>query len=79
MEKLKVFVSDDSTTVRERLVTMALDLPDVDVVGQAQDAPGTLKAIRQTRPDVVILDIRMPGAVESGKIRTGQGRAPRCV
>lgn len=61
MDKLKVFVSDDSATVRERLVTMALDLPEVDVVGQAQDAPGTLESIRQTRPDVVILDIRMPG------------------
>lgn len=58
---LKVFISDDSATVRERLVTMALDLPEVDVVGQAQDAPGTLDALRQVRPDVVILDIRMPG------------------
>jgi DNA-binding NarL/FixJ family response regulator len=61
MDKLKVFICDDSSTVRERLVTMALDLPEVDVVGQAQDAPGSLDAIRQTRPDVVILDIRMPG------------------
>lgn len=61
MDKLKVFISDDSATVREHLVTMALDLPDVDVVGQAEDAPGSLDAIRQTRADVVILDIRMPG------------------
>jgi DNA-binding NarL/FixJ family response regulator len=61
MDKLKVFISDDSTTVRERLVTMALDLPEVDVVGQAEDAPASLDAIRQTQPDVVILDIRMPG------------------
>jgi DNA-binding NarL/FixJ family response regulator len=61
LNKLKVFISDDSATVRERLVTMALDLPEVDVVGQAQDAPGSLDAIRQTRPDVVILDIRLPG------------------
>jgi DNA-binding NarL/FixJ family response regulator len=61
MDKLKVFISDDSATVRERLVTMALDLPEVDVVGQAQDAPGTLDAVTQTQPDVVILDIRMPG------------------
>ena len=61
MDKLKVFICDDSATVRERLVTMALDLPEVDVVGQAEDAPGCLDAIRQTRPDVVILDIRMPG------------------
>jgi DNA-binding NarL/FixJ family response regulator len=61
MDKLKVFISDDSATVRERLVTMALDLPEIAVVGQAQDAPGSLGAIRQTRPDVVILDIRIPG------------------
>jgi len=61
MDKLKVFISDDSATVRERLVTMALDLPEVDVVGQAEDVPGTLDAIRRIRPDVVILDIRMPG------------------
>ena len=61
MDKLKVFISDDSATVRERLVNMALDLPEIVVVGQAQDASGSLAAIRQTRPDVVILDIRMPG------------------
>jgi DNA-binding NarL/FixJ family response regulator len=61
MDKLKVFISDDSATIRKRLVTMALDLPDIAVVGQAENAPGSLVAIRQTRPDVVILDIRMPG------------------
>jgi DNA-binding NarL/FixJ family response regulator len=61
MDKLKVFISDDSATIRERLITMALDLPEIAVVGQAENAPGSLAAIRQTRPDVVILDIRMPG------------------
>ena len=61
MDKLKVFISDDSATVREHLVAMALELPETAVVGQAQDVAGSLDAIRQTRPDVVILDIRMPG------------------
>lgn len=61
MDKLKVFISDDSATIRKRLVTMALDLPEIAVVGQAENAPGSLAVIRQTRPDVVILDIRMPG------------------
>jgi DNA-binding NarL/FixJ family response regulator len=61
VDKLKVFICDDSATVRERLVTMTLDLPEMDLVGQADDAPGCLDAIRQARPDIVILDIRMPG------------------
>ncbi len=61
MDKLRVFICDDSASVRERLVTMALDLPEVDMVGQAEDAPGSVDAIRQAQPDVVILDIRMPG------------------
>ena len=61
LNNLKVFISDDSATIRKRLVTMALDLPGMDVVGQAENATGSLAAIRQTRPDVLILDIRMPG------------------
>jgi DNA-binding NarL/FixJ family response regulator len=62
MFKLKVFVTDDSATVRERLVTMVLALPGISVVGQARDGPEAVDAIRRTRPDVVILDIRMPGS-----------------
>ncbi len=61
MFKLKVFVADDSATVRERLVTMVLALPGIRVVGQARDGPEAVDAIHRTRPDVVILDIRMPG------------------
>ena len=76
MDKLKVFISDDSTTVRERLVTMALDLPEVDVVGQAADAPASLDAIRQTQPDVVILDIRMPGGSGIEVLRTLKKMTP---
>ena len=61
MDKLKLFICDDSATVREHLVTMTLDLPEVAVVGQARDVPGSLDGIRKTRPDVVILDVRMRG------------------
>ena len=61
MDKLRVFICDDSASVRERLVIMALDLAGVDLVGQAEDAPGSVDSIRRAQPDVVILDIRMPG------------------
>lgn len=62
MFNLKVFITDDSAIVRERLVTMVLALPETTMVGQAQDGPEAVDAIRRTRPDVVILDIRMPGS-----------------
>jgi DNA-binding NarL/FixJ family response regulator len=62
MINLKVFITDDSATVRERLVAMVSALPEITVVGQAQDGPEAVDAIRRTRPDVVILDVRMPGS-----------------
>ncbi len=59
--KLKVFIIDDSAPVRERLVRMLNDIRGVQVVGQAADAPQTLTTILEAKPDVVILDIRLPG------------------
>jgi YesN/AraC family two-component response regulator len=58
---LKVFVADDSALVRERLAALISEIEGVEVVGQAGDAPETLEGIQRLRPDVVILDIRMPG------------------
>lgn len=58
---LRVFIADDSSLVRERLATLISGLGDVELVGQAGEAREALEAIQHLRPDVVILDIRMPG------------------
>jgi DNA-binding NarL/FixJ family response regulator len=58
---MKVFIVDDSQAVRERLVTLLKDMDDVEVVGQAGDVRKAVESIQATRPEVVILDIRMPG------------------
>jgi len=58
---MKVFIADDSATVRERLITMLSELEGIEIVGQAQDAVEATKAILELKPDVAILDIRMPG------------------
>jgi len=58
---LKVFIADDSALVRERLAELISEIEGMEVVGQAGDAPEALEAIQHLRPDVVILDIRMPG------------------
>lgn len=58
---MKVFIADDSSPVRQRLAAQLSELESVELVGQAGDAHAALKAICQLRPDVVVLDIRMPG------------------
>jgi DNA-binding NarL/FixJ family response regulator len=58
---MKVFIADDSLVLRERLEEMLSELPGVEIMGYAQDVPGALTSIKTLQPDVVILDIRMPG------------------
>ncbi len=59
--KIQVFIADDSLIVRERLVTMLDELAGIEIVGQAENVAEAISAIRKLQPDVVILDIRMPG------------------
>ena len=59
--KIQVFIADDSLIVRERLVMMLDELAGIEIVGQAENVAEAISAIRKLQPDVVILDIRMPG------------------
>jgi len=58
---MKVFIADDSPILRERLKTMLSDFPEVEIAGQAKNTSEAIKSIKELEPDVVILDIRMPG------------------
>ena len=58
---MKVFIADDSQVLRERLHEMLSEVPGVEIMGYAQDVPEALTSIKTLQPDVVILDIRMPG------------------
>jgi DNA-binding NarL/FixJ family response regulator len=55
-----VIVADDQTLVREGLAMLVDIEPDIDVVGQASDGAEAVELARQLRPDVVVMDIRMP-------------------
>ena len=59
--KIRIFIADDSLIVRERLVTMLNELAGIEIVGQAENVAEAVSGIRDLQPDVVILDIRMPG------------------
>jgi DNA-binding NarL/FixJ family response regulator len=57
----RIFIVDDSLIVRERLVSLIAELPRVEIVGEADLAFEAIPRIRNLRPDVVVLDISMPG------------------
>jgi two-component system LytT family response regulator len=59
--KLRVLIADDETAGRHRLRGLLALHQDVEIVGECVDGPSTLESIREARPDVVMLDIEMPG------------------
>ena len=59
---IRVVVADDHPAVRSGLVALLDSAPDITVVAEAADGPSALAAARAERPDVVLTDVRMPGA-----------------
>jgi two-component system response regulator AlgR len=58
---LKVLVVDDEPPARERLRSLLAEMPDVEVVGEAVNGEQALAKAGELEPDVVLLDVRMPG------------------
>lgn len=61
-DPIRVLVADDHPAVLSGLVTLLDSAPDITVVAQAVDGTSALRAAQQHRPDVVLTDVRMPGA-----------------
>jgi DNA-binding NarL/FixJ family response regulator len=57
---IRVVLAEDSVAVRDVLAQILNRSPDVDLVATADDEPTLLAAIQETRPDVVVTDVRMP-------------------
>ena len=59
-DPIRVLVVDDSTVVRQILVSMLESEPGFQVIGQAQDGREAVQMTARLRPDVITMDIRMP-------------------
>jgi DNA-binding NarL/FixJ family response regulator len=68
---VRVLVADDHPVVRSGLVGMLTVEPDVEVVGEVADGAAAVEAARALRPDLVLMDLRMPvldGAAATARI-----------
>jgi len=62
MPTIRVFIADDHAVLRAGLKLLINAQPDMEVVGDAADGPETVRRAQATAPDVVLLDLSMPGA-----------------
>ena len=58
---IRVAIADDQTLVRSGFASLLDDVDDVTVVGEAADGEAAVRLAQQVQPDVVLMDIRMPG------------------
>lgn len=61
MSKTRVLIADDHLVVREGLMVMLQSTGEFEVVGQALNGKEAIRLAEQLRPDVVLLDVQMPG------------------
>jgi len=78
---IRVLVVDDQALVRGGFRLILDSQPDLEVVGEAADGREALAMARELRPDVVLMDVRMPGmdGLEATRRLLSGGEAPRVL
>lgn len=78
---IRALVADDEAPAREELKHLLGEMEGVEVVGEARDGPAAWEAINTLNPDLVFLDIRMPGltGIELAHALSDSETAPRIV
>jgi two-component system NarL family response regulator len=58
---IRILIADDHLVFRMGLKTLLNSEDDIEIVGEANDGPSTIAAYKRFRPDITLLDLRMPG------------------
>ncbi|MEO8070774.1 MAG: response regulator, partial [Acidobacteriota bacterium] len=58
---IKAFIVDDEKLAREGIRLMLKKEADVEVIGEAADGPGAMRSISRLTPDLLFLDVKVPG------------------
>ena len=65
MSKIRIFIVDDHAVLRAGLRLLMQTQDDMEVVGEAGDVAETLAQLRTVQPDIVTLDLSMPGGLRT--------------
>lgn len=76
-ETIRILLADDHAVVREGLRALLEQQPDMRIVGEAGDGPTALRMVLGETPDVVVLDMKMPGASAVETIEAIKQQRPR--
>jgi two-component system response regulator AlgR len=78
---MKILVVDDETPARERLVAMLDGMPTYEVCGEAANGVEALRLTSELGPDIVLMDVRMPGmdGLEAARHLAAVDRPPAVV
>lgn len=61
-KKMRLLIADDSEILRSRLIEMLNHIPGIEIVGEVENGVDAVVFADRLKPDVIILDIRMPDA-----------------
>lgn len=61
-QKIRVLIADDSQAVRDGLASILRAQPDIQVIGEATDGAEAARKAAELRPDLVLMDVEMPGS-----------------
>ena len=79
-ETLRVLIADDEPLARQRIEDMLAREPGIEIVATAQNGDEAVHAIREHKPDLVFLDVQMPGKTGVEVVRSiGSGEMPATI
>jgi DNA-binding NarL/FixJ family response regulator len=72
----QVLIIDDSPQIRKRIAALLAESQKIRIIGEAGNGHDALEAVQRTRPDTVILDIRLPDQSGIALLKTFKARYP---